>query len=157
MLTINRGEIMALNNNIKEMNKFLKGIHMGGTTFKDYLRKAKDQELKNELVQITESFKRHEEAITNRIEKLGGNASDTLGVMGTMADFFEKIKLIPVNTDLEVCHHAIDAMKMGIKQGQKFIEQNKDLDASLMGEVKAVVADYDNHLRKIQEAMRIYK
>ncbi|MBU3114375.1 DUF2383 domain-containing protein [Clostridium lacusfryxellense] len=141
---------MNTKNDIKEMNKFLKGIHMGGTTFKDYLSKAKNPELKGELVQIIESFKRHEEAITNRIEKLGGNASDTLGAIGTMADFFEKIKLIPVKTDLEVCEHGVAAMEMGIKQGQKFINDNKDLDASLMGEVKAIVEDYDIHLRKIQ-------
>lgn len=144
---------MDENNNVKEMNKFLKGIHMGGTTFKDYLHKAKEPELKNELVQIIESFKRHEEAITNRIEKLGGNAADTLGIMGTMADFLEKIKLTPVNTDVEVCEHAIAAMEMGIKQGKKFIEQNKELDASLMSEVQGVVKDYDNHLRKIQAVM----
>ncbi len=148
---------MVVMDNVKVMNKFLKGIHMGGTTFKDYLHKAKDPEVKNELVQIIESFKRHEEAITNRIEKLGGNAADTLGIMGTMADFFEKVKLIPVNTDLEVCERATAAMEMGIEQGEKFIEQNKDLDASLMKEVEAVVKDYDNHLKKVQELMRICK
>jgi len=148
---------MDKNTDIKEMNKFLKGIHMGGSTFKDYLHKAKDPELKEVLVKIIESFKTHEEAITNRIEDLSGNAADTLGVMGTMADFLEKIKLVPVNTDAEVCAHAISAMEMGIKQGKKFIEQNKGLDDSLMREVEAVVADYDNHLRKIQESMLICK
>jgi len=145
---------MSVNKEVKEMNKFLKGIHMGGATFKDYLHKAKGQELKNELVQIIESFKRHEEAITNRIEILGGNAADTLGIMGTMVDFFEKIKLIPVNTDLEVCENATAAMEMGITQGEKFIQENKELDPTLMKEVEAVVSDYDNHLRKIQEIMR---
>ena len=144
---------MNRKNDIKEMNKFLKGIHMGGTTFKDYLSKSKNPELKEELVQIIESFKRHEEAITNRIEKLGGNAADTLGIMGTMADFFEKIKLTPVKTDLEVCKHAVAAMEMGIKQGGKFINDNRDLDISLMSEVKAIVEDYDNHLTKIQLVM----
>ena len=148
---------MDLNSEVKEMNKFLKGIHMGGTTFKDYLGKAKAPEVKNELVQIIESFKRHEEAITSRIEKLGGNAADTLGIMGTMADFFEKIKLIPVNTDLQVCENATAAMEMGICQGEKFINQHKELDDSLMKEVVAVVADYDNHLRKIQELTRSCK
>lgn len=145
---------MVMNNDVKEMNKFLKGVHMGATTFKDYLSKAKDAELKNELVEIIESFKRHEEAITNRIEILGGNAADTLGIMGTMADFFEKIKLMPVDTDLEVCERATAAMEMGITQGESFIEENKELEPSLMKEVKGVVADYGNHLRKIQELMR---
>jgi len=138
---------------VKEMNKFLKGIHMGGSTFKDYLSKAKNPELKNELVKVIESFKRHEEAITNRIEKLDGNAADTLGIVGSMADFFEKIKLIPVNSDLKVCQHAISAMEMGIIQGEKFIKENKDLDVDLMSEVKAIVDDYDNHLKKIQLVM----
>ena len=148
---------MVKTNEIKEMNKFLKGIHMGGATFKDYLDKAKDPELKDELVQIIESFKKHEEAITNRIEKLGGNATDTLGIIGTMAEFVEKIKLTPVSSDVEVCKHVEAAMKMGIKQGNKFIEQNKDLDISLISEIKAVVADYDIDLKKIQDSMMAYK
>lgn len=145
---------MVVNNDVKEMNKFLRGIHMGGTTFKDYLRKAKSPQVKNELVKIIESFKRHEEAITNRIEGLGGNAADSLGIMGTMADFFEKIKLIPVNTDLEVCENATAAIEMGIVQGEKFINENSGLEASLMKEVEGIVSDYDNHLREIQKIMR---
>ncbi|WP_298836339.1 DUF2383 domain-containing protein [uncultured Clostridium sp.] len=146
-----------MNNDIKEMNKFLKGIHMGGATFKDYLGKVKDPELKKELSQIIESFKRHEDAITNRIEKLGGNATDTLGIIGTMAEVVEKIKLVPASNDVEVCKHVEAAIKMGIKQGNKFIEQNKDLDDSLMREVKAVVSDYDIHLRKVQDSMYMFK
>lgn len=148
---------METNTDIKSTNKFLRGIHMGGATFKDYLDKAEDMELKEELVHIIESFKTHEEAITNRIEYLDGNAVDTLGVMGTMAEFFEKIKLIPVNTDLEVCERAIKAMEMGIYQGEKFIEENNNLDHSIMKEVKAVVKDYDNHLRRIEKIMNKYK
>lgn len=144
---------MVIDNDVKAMNKFLKGIHMGSTTFKDYLHKAKEPAIKSELIQIIESFKRHEEAITNRIEILGGNAADTLGIMGTMADFFEKIKHIPVNTDFEVCERAVAAIEMGMKQGEKFIEQNNNLDESLMKEVKAVVSDYDNHLRNMKELM----
>ena len=149
--------IVKSENNVREMNKFLKGIHMGGSTFEDYLDKAEDFELKNELNIILESFKRHEEAITNRIEKIGGNAPDTLGLMGTMAEFFEKIKLIPVNTDLEVCEHAVKAMEMGIYQGEKFIDENKKLDSSLLDEVKAVVGDYDNQLRRVKQIMKKYE
>lgn len=142
--------------NAKEMNKFLKGVHMGGSTFKDYFAKAEDAELKKELKEIIESFKRHEEAITNRIEEMGEDAPDTLGFMGTISEFFEKIKLIPVNTDLEVCQHAVRAMEMGIYQGKKFVEENKNLNPSLLKEVKAVVSDYDNHLRKIKQIMKKY-
>ena len=40
---------------IKEMNKFLKGIHMGGSTFKDYIERAESKELKDSLVEVTET------------------------------------------------------------------------------------------------------
>ena len=102
---------------IKELNKFLTGIHMGGATFKDYLDKAENLELKSKLREIIESFKRHEEAITHRIEELGGNAIDSLGIRGNMAEVFEKIKLISV-----------------------------DMEESIMNDIKGVIKDYDDQL-----------
>lgn len=134
---------------IKELNKFLTGIHMGGSTFKDYLNKAQNLELKNCLIEIIESFKRHEEAITHRIEQLGGNASDSLGIKGNIAEFFEKVTLIPIDTDSEVCEHAIKAMNMGIKNASKFIEENENMDETLLNDVNGVIKDYDDHLFKL--------
>ncbi|EJO5348670.1 DUF2383 domain-containing protein [Clostridium botulinum] len=147
---------IALKENTKQMDKFLKGIHMGGRTFKDYLNIAQNVDLKDELKNIIESFKRHEEAITNRIEQMGGDAPDTLGFLGSIAEVFEKIKLIPVNNDLEVCDQAIRAVEMGIKQGEKFKRENKDLHPSLMKEVNAIVNDYYTHLNTLNEIMRNY-
>ncbi|MDO5779444.1 MAG: DUF2383 domain-containing protein [Clostridium sp.] len=131
---------------IKELNKFLTGIHMGGATFKEYLDKAQNLELKSSLREIIESFKRHEEAITHRIEELGGNASDSLGIRGNIAEAFEKIKLISVDTDAEVCEHAIKAMNMGIKNTNKFMEEHKNMEESVMNDIKGVIKDYDDQL-----------
>lgn len=135
---------------IEEMNKFLKGVHMGGSTFKDYSEKAESAELKQELVNVLESFKRHEEAITHRIEQMGGDPVDTVGIMGMMGEFFEKMKLMMADSDEDIKDRAIKAMEMGIQNGNKFIDENQNLDKSLMDEVKGVVKDYDNHLRKIE-------
>ena len=132
------------------MNKFLKGVHMGGTTFKDYLEKAQSYELKEALLEIIESFKRHEEAITKRINQMGGDAADSVEIMGMMGKFFKKVKLIPVDFDKEVIENAVKAMEMGIKNGNKFIDENQNLEESLMKEVKGVVDDYYNHFRKLQ-------
>lgn len=131
---------------IKELNKFLIGIHMGGATFKEYLDKAQNLEFKSSLREIIESFKRHEEAITHRIEELGGNASDSLGIRGNIAEAFEKIKLISVDTDAEVCEHAIKAMNMGIKNTNKFMEEHKNMEESVMNDIKGVIKDYDDQL-----------
>ncbi len=40
---------------------------------------------------------------------------------------------------MEVCDHAIKAMEIGIKQGEKFEEENKELDSSLMKDVNTIV------------------
>lgn len=119
---------------------------MGGATFKEYLDKAQNLEFKSSLREIIESFKRHEEAITHRIEELGGNASDSLGIRGNIAEAFEKIKLISVDTDAEVCEHAIKAMNMGIKNTNKFMEEHKNMEESVMNDIKGVIKDYDDQL-----------
>ena len=134
---------------VKELNRFLTGIHMGGSTFKDYLDKAENLELKECLREIIESFKRHEEAITHRIEQLGGNASDSLGIRGNIAEFFEKLSLIPIDTDSEVCEQDIKALNMGIKNANKFIEENENMEESILNDINGVVKDYDNHLFKL--------
>ena len=135
---------------IKEMNKFLKGIHMGGSTFKDYIERAESKELKDSLVEVTETFKRQEEAITHRIEQLGGDANDSLGVMGIMSEFFQKVKLLSANSDKEILDNAIEAMKVGIDNANKFIDEHSNLENSLKSDIEGVVKDYDNSLRKLE-------
>ena len=135
---------------VKELNRFLTGIHMGGSTFKDYLDKAENLELKECLREIIESFKRHEEAITHRIEQLGGDANDSLGVMGIMSEFFQKVKLLSANSDKEILDNAIEAMKVGIDNANKFIDEHSNLENSLKSDIEGVVKDYDNSLRKLE-------
>ena len=135
---------------IKEMNKFLKGIHMGGSTFKDYMERTESKELKASLVEIIETFKRHEEAITHRIEQLGGDANDSLGVMGIMSEFFQKVNLFSANSDNEILDNAIEAMKVGIDNANKFIDEHSNLENSLKSDIEGVVKDYDNSLRKLE-------
>lgn len=135
---------------VDDLNKFLKGVHMGGATFKDYLEKAQDIKLKNELRIIVESFKRHEEAITHRIELLGGNAVDTLGLMGMIGEAWEKMKLMVVDSDKEVLDYAIKAMNMGLEQGNKFIADHEDLQPDIKRELEKIVEDNEKHLQKLK-------
>lgn len=135
---------------IDDLNKFLKGVHMGGTVFKDYLEKAQDNKLKNELRVIVESFKRHEEAITHRIEQLGGNAADTLGIVGMVSETWEEMKLMAVDSDKKLIDHAINAMNMGVQQGNKFIAEHEDLEQNIKREIENIVEDNDKHLKKLK-------
>ena len=135
----------------KELNKFLKGIHMGASTFKDYLKKAQDNELKFVLTDIIGSFKRHEEAMTKRIIAMGGTPNDTLGFLGEISEAWEEIKLMVMDSDAEVCNAAIKAIEMGLKNGNKFIDEHKDLAPDVLSDMKAIVDDYDSSLMKVKK------
>lgn len=137
-------------NTIKALNKFLKGVHMGGTTFKDYYEKAQEEKLKECLSEILDDFKRNEEAITHRIEKLGGNAADNVGIGGMIGEAFEKLKLLLADTDEEILDRAKKAIHMGIEQGNKFIEEHNDLEVNVMNEIKSIVNDYPKYLIKLE-------
>ena len=68
---------------------------------------------------------------------------------GNIAEIFEKLSLIPIDTDSEVCEQAIKAMHMGIKNANKFIEENENMEESILNDINGVVKDYDNHLFKL--------
>lgn len=134
---------------IKKMNKFLKGTHMGADTFKDYLELTEDEKLREVLVDIIESFKRHEEAITHRIEQLGGNAADTIGIQSIFGEIMEKFQVMMTDNDKEVLERTIKALEMGIKQGNTFLGQNKELPNNIIKEIENMVEEYYNKLNKL--------
>lgn len=64
--------------------------------------------------------------------------------------FFQKIKLLSANSDKEILDNAIEAMKMGMNNANKFIDEHSNLESSLKSDVEGVVKDYDNSLRKLE-------
>ena len=123
---------------------------MGATTFKDYHEKAKSPFLRKELKETVESFKRHEEAVTHRIEQLGGNAADSVGLAGKMGEFFEKMKLIVTNTDEELIDESIKAMEMGIKNAEKFVEEHRGIESSIKKELDNIIKDYYHQIDRLR-------
>ena len=123
------------NNNkdiINEMNKFLKGIYMGIISFKDYYEKAHAMPIKKDIESIINSFKGHEEAIIRKIQQLGGEPTDSIGLTGLMGEVFQ-------------------AMEMGMKNANKFLKEHDYFENDLKDTISGVIKDYDNNLRKLKE------
>ena len=142
------------NNNkdiINEMNKFLKGIYMGIISLKDYYEKAHAMPIKKDIESIINSFKGHEEAIIRKIQQLGGEPTDSIGLTGLMGEVFQKIKLIPADEDKEIVQQAVKAMEMGMKNANKFLKEHDYFENDLKDTISGVIKDYDNNLRKLKE------
>ena len=129
---------------IKELNKFLRGIHMGAGTFRVYQDKSKNQDLKNELAKIIEIFREQDEKVSSYIKKLGGEPTTSLGVTGGMASMFEKLKDMFIDDDKELIEHAISAIDMGIEGGNNLLNSYKDenLDKSIFQHLNEMVSEY---------------
>lgn len=143
---------------IKELNKFLRGIHMGADSFRVYQDKAKSQDIKNELTKIMLIFREQDEKVSSYIKKLGGEPSNSLGVAGEMASMFEKLKDIFIDNDKEVIYHAINAIDMGIKGGSNLINSYKDdkLDKGIFQHLNEMVSEYksiNNRLEKLYKSL----
>lgn len=143
---------------IKELNKFLRGIHMGADSFRVYQDKAKSQDIKNELTKIMLIFREQDEKVSSYIKKLGGEPSNSLGVAGEMASMFEKLKDIFIDNDKEVIDYAINAIDMGIKGGSNLINSYKDekLDKGIFQHLNEMVSEYksiNNRLEKLYKSL----
>lgn len=136
---------------VKRLNKFLKGTHMGADAFKDYLEIAEDEKLRIVLVDIIESFKKHEEAITHRIEQLGGDPADTVGIQALWGEMMEALQVMVTDNDEEVLKRTIKALEMGIKNGNEFLEQNEELPDNIKEEIDNIVKEYYKKLNKLEE------
>jgi hypothetical protein len=129
---------------IKELNKFLRGIHMGADSFRVYQDKAKSQEIKNELKRIMFIFREQDEKVSSYIKKLGGEPTTSLGVNGEIASMFEKLKDMFIDNDKEVIKHAINAIDMGIEGGSNLLNSYKDekLDKGIFQHLHEMVSEY---------------
>ncbi len=132
-------------NIIKELNSFLKGINMGSETFKTYQEKTNNPDLKHQFKKIISTFASHKKIVISYIEKLGGEPHDSLGIIGEVANTFEKVKDIFMDKDDEILTSAIKAMDMGIKGGSKAVNNLKstNVNQSLLTNLNGMLQEYD--------------
>ena len=141
---------------LKELKKFLKGIHMGANTFRVYQEKAKNKNLKDEITHSIDIFRNQDEKISSIIKQLGGKPPTSLSLSEEMASIMEKIKDIFIDDDKEVLNRTIRAIDMGIEGGSNLINsyKNEDLDKSILQDLTHMVSQYMDIKNKFEA---IYK
>ncbi len=144
----------ASTKDIKRMNKFLSGIHMGNNVFRIYFEKAENEELKKLFSEISEIFKTHEEKMTSIIEHVGGNPTDELTVFESMSVAMESSKVKLLSNDFRICIASLKAVHMGIIGSIRFLHDNKEMNKNFISRVQSVLDDYRSTDDKIQSFLR---
>ncbi|MEH6941379.1 DUF2383 domain-containing protein [Bacillus sp. JJ722] len=75
------------NNDIKELNDFLKGLYMGIHAYEHYIKNSQTNDVKKVLQKIQQEHKFSAMRIAERIQNLNGTPITDEGMIGSMIDF----------------------------------------------------------------------
>ena len=101
--------------NIKNLNSILEGEYMAINSFDSLIEHANNENTKNELQNIQQTHKQHALQIANRIQDLGGNPSNGIGIQGSIAETISNIKHIGTTDTNTYLKEALQGENMGIK------------------------------------------
>lgn len=127
-----------------ELNQLLKGAHMGAHVFKELKAKLKSRELHDVFDQILDNLHTHERALNALVISEHGDAQDSAGIKGTIAEFMQSIKTMTLDNDKEVLNEAINAMNMAIKELKEFDERHFMLKKDMEKTVRIMRDDYSS-------------
>ncbi|SHE52086.1 DUF2383 domain-containing protein [Clostridium fallax] len=110
------------------LNNYIQGMYMGLTSFEDFINKSKDSNLKELLIKIYDCYKNHTEVISNRIIELNGKVEKSQGFIGKISEFFQDIKNLTINNEIELVKEVKHSIDTGTKMTETFLEENSSLD-----------------------------
>lgn len=128
----------------EELNQLLKGAHMGASIFENLREKLKSEMLKGEFDEIMEKFRMHERSLTALVVASHGEAADTAGIMGTMADMMNKLKNLLLDTDKEVLEVAVKDIEVAVKAVHDFENKHYILNDNMEKIIQIMIDDYSS-------------
>lgn len=134
----------------EELNQLLKGAHMGASIFKDLREKLKSETLQGEFDEIMEKFRMHERSLTALVIANDGEAADSAGFMGTMADVMNKLKNLLITSDKEVLEEAVHDIDMAVKAVNAFEAKHYVLNDNLKKIIQIMKDDYSSIYHNLQ-------
>ena len=135
-LVNNKHEVFIISN----LEKFARGIKMGEQVFSLFLQKAKDENVKDEINKIIISFQNHQKNLGLEVET---------NTLDSMCLFFEKMKIMAIENDFQLCKEMTKAELMGIHRALAFLYENKTIEDNIRQKIEGIISDYDNQMKKL--------
>lgn len=110
---------------IQELNESLKGEYMGIHAFEHYIYHTKDPKIKEVLQKIQQDHKRHAAKLAERIQNLGGKASEDNGIKASISEWMMKMKGFPTDTE-KIIEEVLKGQQMGIEASEKIVRDDLD-------------------------------
>lgn len=112
------------NEQIHELNEFLKGQYMGIHSYEEYIQKLEDDHMKKVFQDIQKDHKIHAMKVAERIQDLGGKPVDDEGIVGSIQGFVNQLNL-PDTTE-GLIQGALKGEAIGIEMSEKIVRGDLD-------------------------------
>lgn len=125
----------------KEIKKVVSSMRMGNYLFKNYIRRTKDEKLKEELKNVTDRFESHINKFKIVSNKYHVKNIERLSFPQELSLNMQLIK--QYKNDFAIVSDALKGLNIGMLGILDFIYKNKFVDESVKDYAKVVLKDYD--------------
>lgn len=129
---------------ISELNAILKGEHMAIDSYGKFINSISDINTKQELQKIQKEHKQQAIILAERIQNLGGNPTDGIGVLGKVTETISDIKDMAKSKPSNFIREALNGENQGIKLVNEMIKG--DLDADSKNLVNSMINQDKTHV-----------
>ncbi|MFT5875918.1 MAG: bacterioferritin [Clostridium sp.] len=137
--------------NIKDLNSILEGEYVAINSFNTIIEHAKDENTKNELQRIQQTHKEHASQIATRIQNLGGNPTDGIGIEGIISETISNIKHIGTTDITSYLKEALQGETMGIKIVNDLLAGSYDPSSSQF--LNTIINEYQTNITSIDNLL----
>jgi bacterioferritin len=130
--------------NIKNLNSILEGEYMAINSFDTIIEHANDENTKNELQKIQQTHRQHASQVATRIQDLGGNPSDGIGIQGAIAETISNIKHIGTTDTTTYLKEALIGENMGIKIVNELLAGSADPSSTQL--LNTMISEYQSNV-----------
>lgn len=135
---------------IQELNTFLEGNFMAIHAYENYIAHVQDNKLKEIFQHLQQNHKKHAMIISERIQNLGGVASNDVGMMGNIAQIMTNLKGSTKN-DTSILKDALVGEHRGIKKSKELLEG--DLDPESLKMVHDILDNNEKHIELLNKLL----
>ncbi|MCK8817602.1 PA2169 family four-helix-bundle protein [Natroniella sulfidigena] len=133
------------NQSIEKLNELLKGEKMAANIYEETKGLQGDSQVKDFLEDFAQDHHRHAQQLEKRINQLGGNPNENIGMSGVMANMMAKLNAI------RGPKHLLNQIYKGESMGVKAYEERiNDLDPLSQEIVQELIKEDKEHLRKFE-------
>lgn len=129
---------------IDTLNQLLQGEQMGVNSFNVIIDKIHNEDIKNSFQEMQESYRKHSSQLAKRIQDLGGQPNEKLGLKGVMADAMLNINLSVNDDDKHIIEKAMEGVGKGVSMAEEIAKGDLDSESNKL--VKRILDEDREHV-----------